>query len=355
MRKYVGLTIGLAALCVVAAQPAFAVCGGGAGILRTAGGENGTSNIFSNPNWCSPTATYCMADVGPALSPSTRAFYWALDTGDPTVGAGDDNGTHGGGFSNGGVAQGGCGDEWICTANADNATFSYPGLLTGGYGSTSEVDGCGVGAVGSERCTCVLITDEWNGVGYFLIASARNAAAVFDFTQPGNAPLQLVPIPAPGITGTQRLQPSLDVESTVKLAAPASGVYLKDGCDCAPTGFKVLETITGRMDPAPVSRAVAQWDEPNRADGSPQPAAGSSFGTGMANGVSVRSSCGAMDTNVYLATQLLFPRGYAAPLVSGNSGRIECGPNLATPAPDRPARPADRQQGGRVPIGRQGR
>lgn len=354
MRKYVGLTVSLAALCVLAAQPAFAVCGAG-GTLRSQDGEFGDSNIFSNPNWCAPTGTYCFADVGPALSPSTRGFYWALDTGDPTPGAGDDNGTHGGSFSNGGISQGGCGDEWICTIEADNATYSYPGVFFGGYASTSEVDGCGVAAFPATRCTCVLITDEWNGDGYFLVTSAlHDPSGVFDFTQPVDAPLQLVPIPAPGITGTQRLQPSLDVVSDVKLPPPASGVYLKDGCDCAPTGFKVLQTILPRGSAAPTSRQVAAWNAPPDADGNPQPSTGAPFGTMPAQGISVRSACGMMNTDVYLTTQLVFPRGYTAQHVSSNSGRIECGPMLANPAPDRPDRPSDRQQG-RVPFGRAGR
>jgi hypothetical protein len=353
MRKYFGMAVGLVALCAVVAQPAFGACGA-QGDLVTSGGEFGVSSVYSNPNWCGPTATFC-SNVGPALSPATRAFFWDLGFGNQTPGPGNDNGNFGGGFSDTGPAT--CsGNQWVCANFTGGSGFYGAGLLVGGWSSSNQVDGCGVAAFPATKCSCVLITDQWSGVGYYLIAgAAHDPTGTFDFTQPGGAPLELVPIPKPGITGSQRLQPSLDVVLNTRIPAPAAGVYLKDGCNCAPTGYKILQQILPEMSPAPTDRALtAGWTEPNREDGSPQPANGSPFGTGMGQGVNVRSACGMSDTDVYLATQLIFPDGYRATILSENSTRVECGPNLATPAPDRPERP-ERNNTGRVPIGRSGR
>jgi hypothetical protein len=58
--------------------------------------------------------------------------------------------------------------------------------------------------------------------------------------------------------------------------------------------------------------------------------------TPVGSPVTVEALCGATNVDVYLATQLTFDSGFTTDVVSANSTRIECGPNVANPTPIRP-------------------
>lgn len=349
MRKLLTLGIGAAALLVLAAgvQPAQAACAGTLGLIQTSASNSTTSWIFSDPQWaanCGGGSQYYCYTSAPAMAAPAGKF-WAIGTGNPAIGLGDDNGSF--------DASG-----WLRELNPPFGGYLfYPFLIAGGWPGASD-GGC---PVGSNPCTCVLLEDQINGVGYYAIVGARdNGAGLYSAIQPGNQPIQLLPIPAPGITATQRLNPSLDVDATVKLATAGGAVYDPTGCGCAPTGFRVREQIV-TADPgdgdanAPVDRAEGSgWNLPDLAAGGPQGTA--TFGLGMSDGAVVRSLCGGMgqagDKDVYLATELVFPDGFTTDLVSANSTRIECGPNLAEPEQNdnrierRGRRPVQRERSG---------
>lgn len=335
MKKLMTFAIGALALMLVS-QPAMAICGGGAGDLITYTGT--PSFVYSNPGWCG--ASVCVG-TGPALTSNTKSAFWALGFGNPTPGAGADNGNFGGSAD---LNYPSTGTQWLLSTVF--GSFYFAGQTLGGWGTAASVDGCVLDNPGT--CSCVLITDDrGDGVGrYALISNTANMTGQFLLSQPGGAPIQLQPIPAPGIAGTTRLG-NFDVDVDVKIPNAGSGLYELGGCTCAPTGFKVVQQILPRGSGAPVSRDVSGWAEPNTSGGGSQGTA--NFGVGMSDGVQVRSECGASDTDVYFATQLLFPDGFSAGHVSANSGKMECGMNLAEPEPQK--RPGvDRQ--GREPVQR---
>ena len=160
--------------------------------------------------------------------------------------------------------------------------------------------------------------------------------AIFDtfFNQGGSdgngneMPIVLVPVDAPNITGSTRLG-NFDVDLQVTVPNSGNGVYQQDGCNCAPIGFKVLQSVVARGGMPPSTRDLGAWNEPMTSGGQPQDV------TALGATASVRSACGSSNTDVYLTTQLFFDSGFSTSVVSANSARVECGPNLADPG-DRP-------------------
>ena len=122
---------------------------------------------------------------------------------------------------------------------------------------------------------------------------------------------------------------------TVTVAPFSSGIYAKGGCDCGPVGFKVMSMTIPLGDPPPSDRDATLWTELELAGGGGQPV------TLFGSSVTVESTCGSANHDVYLAPGLVFDSDFAPSVVSRNSTRIECGPNLAYPAESR--------EGGQLP------
>ena len=281
-------------------------------------------------------AVYSYDGANPAPTPLSAAAnitFWAVGTGDPAVGFGDDNGAYdiiaGGGFYFGG--------------------YTYSSYIPGGYLQAGVVNATWEGGtdncVGSNNCMCVLFSDQDGDAGFFAIGGGSSDANVNTVINLGgsdgngnNEAIALVGIAAPSITGSTRDQGTFNVNLDVSAALPAGGNYVQNGCACGPTGFKVLQSIVPRGNMPPSDRNNGAWTEPTLGDGtSAQPV------SGFSTTVNIRSSCGTSDTDVYLATSLQFDSGFGAAVVSGNSSRVECGPtvanpNDANPSVDRPGR-----------------
>jgi hypothetical protein len=330
-----------AAVLVVAlslSAPVGANCGG-TPIITTID-ATGTTFVF-NPTFAEHPSfgygaygpyTYSLDPANPTplpLSAAASISFWGAGAGDPAVGFGNDNGAYdmiaAGGFYFSGYPP----------------TPTYGGYVRGGVlNGTWEggTDNC----VGANNCMCVLFSDQDGTDGFFAIAGAMSDSTIStSFNQGGadgngnNLPIQLVRLDAPSITGSVRDAGTFDVNLDVTVAAPAGGNYVQDGCSCGPAGFMVSQMILPRGNTMPDDRAAAAWADAPLSDGSPQGV------TPFGQTVTVRSACGASNSDVYLATKLVFDSDFGTAVVSSDSTRVECGPTLADPGSNRP-QPGDR-------------
>jgi hypothetical protein len=338
------------AVALSLAAPVGAACGATSIISTIA--SDGNSPIFNQEFANHPSfyfdpaygsATVYSDDAGnpvpQPLSPAASISFWNLGTGDPRVGYGDDNADYDM------IAAGGFYAYGYVNA-AYPGGYQYAGSINGTW------EGSGDGCVTNDGCMCLLITDQDGANGYFAALGAQ-AQTVSTFmnvgASPANEAIILQAIPAPVITGSVRDVATNNVTLTVNLPAPAAGDYSQDGCGCGPVGYKVLQAKVLRLDAPPSNRDLAQggWSELTLPDGT-TPQGVTPFGGA---GVDLSSNCGATDEDVYVTTQLVFDSGFATDVVSENSLRIECGPNLANPSDDRP-RPGSDRPGRDRPRGR---
>jgi len=322
--------IAIAALTMLLAStlaPANAACSGSTPLLATA--DNGSRSFIWTQDYFVPyyigVANYppWMYPGNPPVTSSFSGLFWALGAGDPATGLGDDNGTH---------AE----DGWFGYNATPSIDFYYAGYIDTNW-SVAGIDGClynagSTGSLDGDECTCVLLSDQNGADGYFAVASGQvNVVGNTSLNMPGSdgngnsGPIILVPIPKPFITNTVVDPGTLDIDLTVTVAAFSAGVYVKDGCDCGPTGFKVVSIAIPLGDPPPADRDASLWTEIELAGGGAQPV------TPFGSAVTVESTCGSANTDVYLATALVFDSGFGPAVVSRNSTRVECGPNMANP------------------------
>lgn len=302
---------------VVVAQPAAASCGVPYIISNVEDADN-YAYIWTDGLWCG--GTYCPGD---AMSAARSAVFWALGGGDPVIGVGNDNGDW-------------TDENWLYG-------YYYPGygyypftLLTAW--DAPGVDGClnltgGLGQPGT--CTCLLLTDEVAGVGKFAAVSVQTDAGGASYLNrtTGGAPVVLQDMPKPQIIGSTRDPVTFNIVMNVSVPAPTLGVYEAPTCGCAePVAYKLYQAVVARGAAPPTSRDVAGWTLMNLAGAVPQPPTGTPAGTPVA----VESLCGSSNTDVYVTAQLVFDSGFATDVVSTNSTRVECGPNIAEPQPIRP-------------------
>lgn len=351
----------VAVLAVALSAPAGATCGTNAIISTIA--SDGVSYIIGTEFQQHPsygvggigpyTYSYDVANQAPMpLTAAASISFWGLGTGDPALGVGNDNG----GFDMAGDPSSVYAFGYAAGDYAGDPTLSFwYGALINSSWDAGATDNC----PGPNVCTCLLLTDE-NVVGgattgVFAITGGLGTANIDTFMnndgtsdgQGHNAPIVLVPVPAPTIVGSSRNPTTNDVTLSINVGPSSQGDYSQDGCACGATAYRVLQAIVPRGGMPPASSDLGAWSPINQADGMPQPAGGTALGTQL----DVTSNCGASDSDVYLTTQLVFDSGFATSRVSGSSLRVECGPNLAAPADTRPGRPdrpgQDRQRGRR--------
>ena len=331
----------LALFVAAAVTPAQAACGSAA-LVSTTDATGNKSFIWNEGVF---EATYCngypgYAPAGYYSPPVTAAFtadFWALGTGNPTLGAGDDNGAWGA-------------DQWFAYYALPTYSFYESAQIFTNWGAASAIDGCifNSGPTGApdpgEECTCVLLLDQDGTDGYYaMVANSTDAISDSYLTQPGNdcnnnaGSIILKAIPKPTISGATWRDPAGGGDGNVELSLVVSGDpgnYNLDPAvcgDCGPTAYKVMMFTTGRGLAAPITREVASWTEAPLVGGGAQPALGTPLGTGL----SVETACGG-DQDVYLATMLMFDSDYNAGYVSGDSTKVECGSTLADPVNLRP-------------------
>jgi hypothetical protein len=289
---------------------------------------------------------------GPPVTAAFTGFFWRLGEGDPALGAGTDNGDY---FAyNQNSYYNPQGNSWFYYKGYPGigVPFYYAGKVFGNWANGG--DGCmtDVALPPNPTCECVLFMDQTGDEGYFaIIGGLTTAGGDLDLVQAGSdgnenaGPILLAPIPAPQIIDSARNETTFDITLQVTVPAPAGGSYLDDGCACGPTGFQLYQQIVPRGSGTPASRDSADWTLMTLPGGVAQGV--NTFG----EPVTVESVCGASNSDVFLATKLVFVAGTVPgtsdPLwfpdasaagvdyVSGDSLRIECGPQIAEPGDSR--------------------
>jgi len=321
-----------------------AACPGSA-FIDAAGTPAAGQAVISNPNWCDQEGQGGCYDAngGPPVSQSMRGVFWGIGGADfgPVVGAGNDSGTFTGGF----LAT----DFWLHKVSRSfyGALYHYAAFISqpntnpppddtspGGAltWSAAIVDGCGPSAPG--LCSCVALTDTWNGQGYFALLSGA-ADSQFNTSMNFGGNIHLAPMPKPLITQSVRDIATGDVTVAVGAAGipdtPAEGVYAGGGCAPCLAGFRVW----GAVVPRGATPTAGQFVELPQACATP-PCTTPQVNTPFTGQVSVRADCNAAsDQDLFLALQLVGEGSGANPFkstfLSGASGRVPCGSNLATP------------------------
>lgn len=340
------IALGATALLLVAsmAQPVSASCSPIAAPLTNGTLSHEGSSIYRY-NWpvalsygnCSYAS--CGIDISydmPALDLATlQGVFWAIGSGDPTFGPGDDNGSF--------AVQG-----WI--TQLDSPGFYYSANILSpeggvGWGTGAGIDGCVLNSLTANRCTCMMLTQNGSDGPQFAVFSAKaDVSARSEFVYPGNAAIEFCPVPVPEVVNSVRDNLTHDLTMDVRATA-SCGIYYKDGCDCG-VKFLVKEFVRPRgMVGSPGTNDPADFT--SLTDSAPQD-------SGVVD--SVQSLCGASNNDVWLATQIVADGVWNSGLVSAPSTKIECGPNLANPDDpqkkkpfpvERPERPTRGGRGGR--------
>ena len=282
------------------------------------------------------------------LSPAATISFWALGSGDPAIGIGDDNGAYdliaGGGFS--------------YTGSLPTSTFG--GYLQAGTIATNwndpNVEGClfnagATAAFDGDECTAVLLSDQDGSVGEFALVTAQvGASGSTSLSQPGSdgfgnsSPIILKPLPAPTVTDPELdgeidgiiIQANDDLVVELTLPAPTEGLYEDPACGSAASGFRIFHYTVprGSMPPTDATIVSGGWLLPDLASGFPQGV------TPLGTAVRVHIPCGASNTDVYLGAQLVFDSGFATSVIGPRPSnpadvggapcvaRMECGPNV---------------------------
>ena len=203
---------------------------------------------MSNPDWAGGGGTEtcgtggCYDSVsGPPVSSSMRGVFWGVGLGNPAIGVGADSGSFTGGFLPT--------DFWIKQVSASfdpGGLYHYPGFLSqkmgdnGGPGgpvtwSAGDVDGCGPNS-SEGRCTCMMLTDEWNGTGYFATLSAASDVQGNTNIDPLQT-IRLAAIPPPIVQSSTHDSVTGDVTLEVSVASLSGGLFPKNGGGTCLVGF----------------------------------------------------------------------------------------------------------------------
>lgn len=288
----------LVAVAALASSSAFAVC---------------TNALTFNQGGYACGGYYCYiqceagAGCGDTIA-GIQADFWSLNTGNPAVLAGDDDGSR-------------ANSQWLTRYSpAYGMYMQIPNNWT-----QVGIDGCIEGKVPAGHANEVMVamfSDVGAGGGYFAAAAVeRNSASSpqFNFSVGGNN-ITMRPIPSPFITATRRIS-STQVEVDVNCPDLSGGFY-SDGTTSAGeviSGCQVYNSQAGLGAGAPASR--------NRGDFADTGALVPSGGSGTAT-----INCSG-DTSNYVAFAVAYNSGFQSDFVSNVSGRVDCGPNVADPSP----------------------
>ncbi len=256
---------------------------------------------------CSPSCQYF-------LSPGVgiTGNFWSFGTGNPTVGAGDDNGSN---LSNGNANSN---DDWLLGPPGGNRYI-------GGFWSVAGVDGC-IDLAPAPHRTVVLLTaadapasEAATTKGYFAL-QCKETDANGNYALGALGPAVFAQIPYPRVTSSNRVD-TVSVHANVNgpLANISGGVTADPSCTNLITGYRLCTQVrdNGLGEPGDRSRG-AGWTCGNVVSGAGTP-------------TSVDVPCGGPSRSVYLATSLVFDSGFETSFV-GQHVRIPCDPTLS----DRP-------------------
>ncbi len=277
------IVVTAAIVALAAIQPADAACGLPA--LITQNGTNGSYGYIESPGLSSVS--------------SFQGTFWALGFGSPDVVPGHDNGTWPARF-------------WL--APPDTRVY-----LSGDWGASPAIDGCAsTPPVPQPGKTVVLLADTNadGSDGYFVAACAtKNARGNYNFQDVHPFGLHSARIPRPIFVASARAGTALNL--TLNHEAVVGGVQPGDCGATLIRGYRVYSQAVPRNAAAPASRDKAQW---------------TALTTESAIGAnSVASIDCSTDSDVYLATALVFDSGVETLYVSRNSTVVQCGQTLADP------------------------
>ncbi len=296
------------------------------------------SYLVSNPDWggaggdgrCGNNGCY-QSDSDAPVSPTFRGVFWSLGTGNPVVGVGNDSGIFSGGFLPT--------DFWIKQSSATfaNGLYHYPAWVSLKLGppyvvgppvtwSVPDVDGCGPVNPPETVCTCMMLTDEYNGAGFFATLSARSDVLGNTNLDPFET-IRLAAIPRPVITASSRNPATGDVTFTVTHGTLTGGTFPKDDCGTCLSGFRIYGQVVARGAAAPTARSTG-WVPLTDAAGNPQPT------TALNGSTSVRADCDpALNQDLYIAVAIVGEGAtpFITTHVSQNSTLVHCGATFADP------------------------
>jgi hypothetical protein len=302
------LFIGLAVIVmsVSAIQPVHAACGGNP-LIVTRSSAADASFIWTQDQFQPHYYAGYMYDTSPPVSGDFQAIFWALGAGNPVIGEGHDSGA----FDVTAAAF------YYPSYNPYGTTYYFAGELFTGWGVHYLIDGCiyssgASTAFDGDECTVLLLEDRYAERGYFAMASSNvdDAVGTSSFTQPGNAPIILVPLPDPAVEQASGPFPNLvylDIEMPVGL----DGLYQQEGCD-SEIRYKVYAQLLDAGSPLPADRDRSQWVELT------------TIATNIGEPMTLGISC--LDGQDFvIATSLVFDSGFETSYVSRNSQRFFCG------------------------------
>jgi hypothetical protein len=273
--------------------------------------------------------------TGTAGGPALRANFWALGSGAPAIGAGNDNGNVTALTTVTGTVP------WL-VPYPSGQTATWAVLST--WSANSTYDGCPDAAQPDTALQRMVMSfsdlDAQGNMTYAVACAGRDATAgtQFDFTRTGNAPIALVPAQKANITNTVRA----GNEATITIGVPnfAPGFYVSSkgptsGCDPATVipQFDVYKQQTTRNTPPALTNDAAvggPWALVATCNTSGSPAC------------TVTTTCGTTNCDNYLAVVPHYNSNFTTaeaatggpPRVSARSTNVQAGPTLAvTPRP----------------------
>lgn len=293
-----------ALLIALFAAPTLAVCG-------NARLFNAYYSPVRTPGY---TPTY---GTSSSVSTDMVGSFWALGSGDPVIGDGNDNGTFPAVLNVGYGYYAG----WVSVPVA----YGYPATIVSQWAADPGIDNCidAAGPGGScgngACCMAILLSDQDDsGAGYFTYLTApSDIFSNYFFDQTGD--IDLVAIPKLNITGSSR-QGASGVDVSVTLDGPGAGFYIDASCPVSITSYQVwIQEVPRPGGSPPDSRAIGDWTPIGDV-------------TSVGTETTVNATCSG-DADLYLAASLIVDDGFGTGHVGPNSTRVECGPTVADPEP----------------------
>ncbi len=268
--------------------------------------------------YCSP-GYYCYI-LSPGLDDiaTLQADFWSLNTGDPTVGLGDDDGSR-------------ANSDWLQRFQGNPIYGIY--MTKANNWSQPGIDGCieNKPARGEERMVALFgDTDAGGTTAYWAVSiTQRDTAASPQFDFQGNPPahIQLIEIPTPAIVASRKLSADV-IEVDIQCPDLSAGFYT-DGNNVLSDvvqGCQIFQQQLALNSPGPAgagSRDLANgWA-----------AIGAAIPSGSVGTVTLGGCNATNDFSNYLGVGIALDSGFTTNFVGPNSNRVDCGPNVATPSP----------------------
>jgi hypothetical protein len=202
----------------------------------------------------------------------------------------------------------------------DTSGLFYGGQITTGWSQSSWIDGCLFNA-GSDwgvrdgaECTCVMLSDQVDGQGFFAVVSAWPDINANTFlNQPGNKPIVLRSLQAPTVVERINDSDSHDIQLSVTVPPVLDNLYEDVRCPCAAVGFRLFHQLVDAGSVAQLDRRHAEADSAWEPAVDPDGTAGRVWSAGTSGSVALACPPG---KDAYLAWTPVFDSGFEPRLYS---------------------------------------